>query len=100
MIEVLGLARRFKKLVTVDGVSFTCHNSEVFVLPGPNGAGKTALLRLLATVLEPTAGTARTQSVFIGASEEMVRHFYRGFSRSEIRRFERNLSRILDNLTD
>jgi len=42
----------------VDDVSFTCHDGQVFGLLGPNGAGKTTLLRLLATVLEPTAGTA------------------------------------------
>ncbi len=58
MIKAQGLTKRFKKLVAVDSVSFTCHDGEVFGLLGPNGAGKTTLLRLLATVLEPTAGTA------------------------------------------
>jgi sodium transport system ATP-binding protein len=32
VIEVLELAKRFKKLVAVDGVSFTCHDGEVFGL--------------------------------------------------------------------
>ena len=58
MIQVQGLAKRFKKLTAVDDVSFTCRDGEVLGLLGPNGAGKTTLLRLLATVLEPTAGTA------------------------------------------
>jgi sodium transport system ATP-binding protein len=58
VIKVQGLTKRFKKLTAVDDVSFTCHDGEVFGLLGPNGAGKTTLLRLLATVLEPTAGTA------------------------------------------
>ena len=58
MIEAQGLTKRFRKLVAVDSVSFTCYDGEVFGLLGPNGAGKTTLLRLLATVLEPSAGTA------------------------------------------
>jgi len=51
-------------------------------------------------LIEPTARNARAQAVFIEASEEMARRFYRGFSRAEIRRFEHDLSRILDNLAD
>jgi len=58
VIEVQGLTKRFQKLVAVNAVSFTCYDGEVFGLLGPNGAGKTTLLRLLASVLEPTAGTA------------------------------------------
>jgi sodium transport system ATP-binding protein len=58
VIQAQGLTKRFKKLTAVDDVSFTCRDGEVFGLLGPNGAGKTTLLRLLATVLEPTAGTA------------------------------------------
>ena len=58
MIQAQGLTKRFKKLTAVDDVSFACRDGEVFGILGPNGAGKTTLLRLLATVLEPTAGTA------------------------------------------
>lgn len=41
----------------VDGVSFTCQPGRVFSLLGPNGAGKTTALRIIATILKPTAGT-------------------------------------------
>jgi len=58
VIETRGLTKRFKKLLAVDSISFTCRDGEVFGLLGPNGAGKTTLLRLLVTVLEPTEGTA------------------------------------------
>ena len=58
VIQAQGLTKRFKKLTAVDDISFTCRDGEVFGILGPNGAGKTTLLRLLATVLEPTAGTA------------------------------------------
>jgi sodium transport system ATP-binding protein len=42
----------------VDGISFRCEYGEIVGLLGPNGAGKTTTLRILATVLEPTSGTA------------------------------------------
>jgi sodium transport system ATP-binding protein len=42
----------------VNGVSFDCRPGEVFGLLGPNGAGKTTTLRMLSTVLQPTAGRA------------------------------------------
>jgi sodium transport system ATP-binding protein len=58
VIETQELTKRFGKIVAVDGVSFTCRDGEVFGLLGPNGAGKTTLLRLVASVLEPTAGAA------------------------------------------
>lgn len=58
MIEAQGLTKQFKELTAVDNVSFKCQDGEVFGLLGPNGAGKTTILRLLATVLEPSDGTA------------------------------------------
>ena len=42
----------------VDGVDLQVNQGEVFGLLGPNGAGKTTTMRMLATLLEPTAGTA------------------------------------------
>ncbi len=42
----------------VDDVSFSCAVGEVLGLLGPNGAGKTTILRMLATILTPTSGTA------------------------------------------
>ena len=42
----------------VDHVSLEARNGEIFGLLGPNGAGKTTMLRMLATLLKPTSGTA------------------------------------------
>jgi len=64
MIQVENLSKSFldKKrgpVRAVDGISFQVAEGEIFGLLGPNGAGKTTTLRLLATLLEPSAGTAR-----------------------------------------
>ncbi len=59
MIDVEGLAKHFNGVRAVDGVTFAAREGEVLGLLGPNGAGKTTTLRLLATVLRPTAGSAK-----------------------------------------
>ncbi|MBN1284989.1 MAG: ATP-binding cassette domain-containing protein [Anaerolineae bacterium] len=73
MIEAHELVKRFGKVVAVDGLSFTAHAGEVFGLLGPNGAGKTTTLRLLATVLEPNAGSATVGGYDIRTQKQKVR---------------------------
>ena len=51
-------ADRREKFRAVDGVDLHVAEGEVFGLLGPNGAGKTTTMRMLATLLEPTSGTA------------------------------------------
>jgi len=58
-VLVDDLVVRFDEVTAVNGVSFAVENGEVFGLLGPNGAGKTTTLRVLTTVLKPTAGRAR-----------------------------------------
>ena len=63
MIQVSELSKTFhdrKKgdIPAVRSVSFTCRPGQVFGLLGRNGAGKTTTLRMLATILKPTGGTA------------------------------------------
>jgi ABC-2 type transport system ATP-binding protein len=59
VIEIEGLRRTFGATTALDGVSLTAAAGTVLGLLGPNGAGKTTLVRILATLLTPTAGTAR-----------------------------------------
>jgi ABC-2 type transport system ATP-binding protein len=58
-IEALGLVRRFGDLTAVDGVDLQVEQGEIVGFLGPNGAGKSTTVRMLTTLLRPTAGTAR-----------------------------------------
>ncbi|MGB7845170.1 MAG: ATP-binding cassette domain-containing protein [Candidatus Acidiferrum sp.] len=63
MIETRGLTKIFRdkkrgEIRAVDAVTFTCKPGQIYGLLGANGAGKTTTLRMLATILEPTDGTA------------------------------------------
>jgi ABC-2 type transport system ATP-binding protein len=62
IIEAKGLARTFKTrkatVAAVRGVDLSVEEGEIVGFLGPNGAGKTTTLRMLTTLLRPTAGTA------------------------------------------
>ena len=62
MLEVKGLTRYFlnkdgKEFAAVNDVNFEARPGEIFGLLGPNGAGKTTTLRMVAAILQPSAGT-------------------------------------------
>ncbi len=63
MIEAQNLVKKFRdkkrgEVRAVDHVTFHCRPGEIFGLLGANGAGKTTTLRMLATILTPSEGTA------------------------------------------
>jgi ABC-2 type transport system ATP-binding protein len=58
MIEVNDLVKRFGENTAVDHVTFSVGEGEVFGLLGPNGAGKSTIIKMLTTLLPPTAGRA------------------------------------------
>lgn len=62
MVEARDLVKVFRtrkgEVRAVDGLSFSCSAGEIFGLLGQNGAGKTTTLRMLATILTPTSGSA------------------------------------------
>ena len=53
--------RRQAPIRAVDGLSFTVRRGSIFGLLGPNGAGKTTTLRVLTTLVQPTAGRASVE---------------------------------------
>jgi ABC-2 type transport system ATP-binding protein len=67
-IRVEGLRKVFHRraatpVTALDGLSFTVPQGHIFGLLGPNGAGKTTTLRILTTLIRPTAGTAHVADV-------------------------------------
>lgn len=73
MVEIMNLTKKFKKTTAVDKVSFTIENGEIVGLLGENGAGKTTTLRMLATMLKATEGTAKINGYDIVQEPEKVR---------------------------
>lgn len=73
MLEVLNLTKCFGEVAAVNNVSFSVGKGEVFGLLGENGAGKTTTLRLLATMLKPTSGTALLGGADLVNDPERVR---------------------------
>ncbi len=78
MIEARGLTKIFRdkkrgEIRAADGVSFRCQPGQIYGLLGANGAGKTTTLRLLATILKPTDGTASVAGFDIVEQPEQVR---------------------------
>ena len=77
VIETHGLRRTFKSgkrvVEAVAGVDLAVIPGEIFGFLGPNGAGKTTTLRMLATLLPPTGGTARVAGVDLLRHPELVR---------------------------
>jgi sodium transport system ATP-binding protein len=57
----------------LDGVTFECRPGRVFGLIGPNGAGKTTALRIIATMLRPTAGSVTVAGVDAIGEPQRVR---------------------------
>jgi ABC-2 type transport system ATP-binding protein len=58
-IHVGIIRRKAKEVLAVDDISFEIRKGELFCILGPNGAGKTTTVKMLTTLLIPTAGTAR-----------------------------------------
>src|SRR5438270_11268770 len=57
-IDVQNIVKKFGEFTAVKGISFSVDEGEIFGLLGPNGAGKSTLIRMMVTLLQPTAGTA------------------------------------------
>ncbi len=73
MIKVEDLAKHFGPIEAVRDVSFTAPDGSITGLLGPNGAGKTTTLRMIATLVKPSHGTARVDGVDGAADPLAVR---------------------------
>ena len=90
-VETVGLTKAFERgrrtlvqrlrrepdrrehFLAVDGIDLRVDQGEIFGLLGPNGAGKTTTMRMLATLLEPTAGEARVLGIDVTRHPREVR---------------------------
>ncbi|RBP05139.1 ABC-2 type transport system ATP-binding protein [Roseiarcus fermentans] len=72
-VEVRGLTKRFGARTAVDSLGFACAAGEVFGFVGPDGAGKTTIMRLLAAVMPPDAGSIVIEGVDAVREPERVR---------------------------
>ena len=77
-VQVTGLTKTFYddtrgEVRAVDHIDFACRAGEIFGLLGANGAGKTTTLRMLATILKPTGGSAAVMGHDVATDAEAVR---------------------------
>src|SRR3954470_12238836 len=72
-IVVEGLEKSYGSVKALGGVDFTARTGSVLGLLGPNGAGKTTAVRILATLLNPDAGTARVAGLDVVRDAALLR---------------------------
>jgi ABC-2 type transport system ATP-binding protein len=73
VIETRGLVKRYDGELAVAGMDLVVEAGEIYGLVGPNGAGKTTTMRILATLLAPTAGEARVCGIDVTDNPVAVR---------------------------
>jgi ABC-2 type transport system ATP-binding protein len=72
-VRVQGLIRRFDSTVAVDGLDLSVRRGEIYGFLGPNGAGKSTVVRILCTLLRPSAGTASVAGFDVVSDPQSVR---------------------------
>ena len=73
IVRTEGLVKRYDGTLAVAGVDLSVDAGEIFGLVGPNGAGKTTILRILATLLRPSAGEAEIAGWSVTRNPDQVR---------------------------
>src|SRR5436305_2442923 len=73
-VQTFGLTRMYGNIAALYGLDLTINRGDLFGFIGSNGAGKTTTLRILATFLTPTAGTAQILGHDVVRNADAVRH--------------------------
>ena len=73
ILEARGLTKRFKTTEALAGLDLTAERGQVTAVLGPNGAGKTTFIRMVATLLQPDAGTLTVAGIDALAEPAKVR---------------------------
>ena len=74
IVEVEDVVKIYDgKVRALDGMSFKVGEGEIFGIIGPNGAGKTTMLRILATLLQPTSGRVTIYDLDVVKDADRIR---------------------------
>src|SRR5207244_12969775 len=73
-VQTYGLTRMYGNIAALSGLDLTVNKGDLFGFIGSNGAGKTTTLRILATFLAPSAGTAQILGHDVVRNADAVRH--------------------------
>ncbi len=73
-VQTIGLTRHYGTMVALNQLNLTVNRGDLFGFIGSNGAGKTTTLRILATFLAPSAGTAKILGHDVVSDADAVRH--------------------------
>ena len=73
VIQVTDLVKRYGELEAVRGINFEVEPGETFGFLGPNGAGKSTTIKILCTLTDPTAGSARVAGYDVKTQRDTVR---------------------------
>lgn len=91
MIHAENLTKQFGSLTAVDHVSLDVEEGEVFGFLGPNGAGKTTTVRMLASLISKTSGTAEVAGCEVGKeSDELKLHHRIGILPENVGLYDNN----------
>ena len=73
LVEINHLRKEYGDLVAVKNLSLTLNEGEIFGFIGPNGAGKTTTIKILATLLDSSAGSVKVDGIEVSEDPEAVR---------------------------
>src|SRR5436305_9092350 len=73
-VQTHGLTRMYGAIAALSGLNLSVNRGDLFGFIGSNGAGKTTALRILATFLAPSAGTAQVLGHDVVRDADAVRH--------------------------
>jgi ABC-2 type transport system ATP-binding protein len=76
VITVKNVSKKFKEVVAVNDVSFDVNEGEIFAFLGPNGAGKSTTIKMLTTLLRPTAGSLFLAGHDVMKEQEAARNVF------------------------
>lgn len=72
-MKTIALTKRYNKTLALNRLSMDIEEGDIYGYIGPNGAGKTTTLKILATLLEPTSGSAEVCGYRVGKDNRKIR---------------------------